>query len=64
MSERKTYYKKIIGKTISVAVKSLLDSPEFSERYLIREDRKEIDKETEQICGAVTDRLVDKLEEK
>lgn len=53
-----------MSKTLIEATHALLDSPEFSERYLTREDRKDIHAEVEKICKEVADRIIVHLKNK
>jgi len=64
MTAKEEYFRNIMKNTIKDSVQTLLRTREFSKRFLIREDQKDIDKEIDRISEEIMTRFISKLSEK
>lgn len=64
MISKEEYMRRVLRNTIRDAVQTLLRTKEFSDKFLIRNDTKEIDKEVETISESVVSKLIAGLKQR
>ena len=63
MISKEEYFHNVMKSTIKNTVQTLLKTREFSKRFLIREDHKDIDKEIDEISEKIMGLFISKLKE-
>jgi hypothetical protein len=64
MIDREEYFRKVMKNTVKISIQTLLRTTEFSRNFLVRGDKKNIDKELDKISDDVMDLFIKKLKEK
>ena len=62
-NEKEAYYRKVMWKNIRQMTKAYLDSKEMAQKYLTRNDKKEIDEKVNELALKATDTFILKLKE-
>lgn len=63
-NEKEEFYRKVMWKTIKEMVKAYLSTREMSQKYLMRDDKREIDQKVDELSQKVTNAFIMKLKEK